>query len=374
MPSLVEEQGAIGTCCAKARAAFRAIATLYPLFLPCAFDYFGGIVGAMNVKETDNTCCTPARVPGPESQINDQATPHTSSGAGAQEPRHQPEQPIEMVVAEIPGGEAFVGTSNPQLPVDGEGVVKSKRLKPFRMGVSAVTNAQFAAFVAATGYVTEAERLGDSFVFAGFLDNPEAFDGVPQAPWWRMVPGASWRLLAGEGSEAQWQPDSPVSQVSWNDAQAFAQWAGGRLPTEFEWEHAARGRLGDVPYPWGHQEPDERDFFPCNIWQGEFPARDLGLDGYQGLAPAQSYQPNGYGLFNMVGNAWEWLADPFSPRSISKAVKAAHAGKKGFKVSKGGSFLCHKSYCFRYRIAARSGNSPDSATNHQSFRLVFDVE
>ena len=274
---------------------------------------------------------------------------------------------------EIPGGKGLIGTNLPYLSMDGEGPLRSKKIKPFRMDVTTVTNARFAAFVEATGYVTEAERIGDSFVFMHFLpDDAPPSQAVADAQWWRVIPGAHWRCIFGPGSEDAWEPDHPVVHVTWNDARAFAIWAGGRLPTEVEWEHAARGGLGDVPFPWGGKTPDDDDHFPCNIWQGRFPQSDLGLDGYRGTAPAQSFQPNGYGLYNMVGNVWEWTSEPFKVRSLKASAKRAHAGKVGFKLNKGGSYLCHISYCYRYRIAARSGSSPDSSTGHQGFRLVYD--
>lgn len=281
----------------------------------------------------------------------------------------------ESETVSVPGGKALVGTNQPLLQVDGEGPLRSKRVKPFRIDECAVTNARFLEFVEATGYVTEAERLGDSFVFVNHLPQDARLgEPLPEAPWWRMVPKASWRLVNGPGSEDSWRPNHPVVQVTWEDACAFAQWAGGRLPTEAEWEHAARGGLGDVRYPWGDREPDDISYFPCNIWQGTFPEEDLGLDGHVGTAPARSFEPNGYGLYCMAGNVWEWTSQPFIVRSRSKAAIMAHRGKTGYKVAKGGSFLCHPCYCHRYRIAARTGNSPNSSTSHQGFRLVYDLE
>ncbi len=243
------------------------------------------------------------------------------------------------------------------------------------MDACAVTNSRFAAFVDDTGYETDAQRIGNSFVFAGLLSNAtiKQTASVSGAPWWRLVDGACWKAPAGEHNQKHVPlPDHPVVHVSWNDAQAFASWAGGRLPTETEWEHAARGGLGDVHFPWGDREPNDCDHFPCNIWQGRFPQSNLNLDGYYTTAPARSFEPNGYGLYNMVGNVWEWTAQRFTALSPGRPSIVANAGPEDCILLKGGSFLCHVSYCYRYRIAARTGNTPDSTTSHQGFRLVYD--
>ncbi|THH35283.1 formylglycine-generating enzyme family protein [Aliishimia ponticola] len=272
----------------------------------------------------------------------------------------------------IPGGKALVGTATPGIPDDGESPPRHVRVKPFEIGRTSVTRAEFQAFVTATGYVTEAERFGWSFVF--HTDVPDGTGptlGIDGLEWWRRVDGADWRCPNGPGTNAP--DDHPVTQVSWADARAFATWAGGRLPTEAEWEHAARGGLGDVPYPWGDAPPNDTDHFPCNIWQGQFPTRNTDADGWHNTAPARSFAPNGYGLYNMVGNVWEWTSEPYRVKSLKAHVKQRLAGMKGYKLSKGGSFLCHRSYCFRYRIAARSGNSPDSAAPHHGFRVVWDA-
>ena len=276
---------------------------------------------------------------------------------------------------DIPGGSGLLGTSAPILLEDAEGPLRRKRVAPFRIGETAVTNAEFAAFVAETGYVTEAERFGWSFVFWNQVAKSVGLtQGVPEVQWWRRVDGATWRDITGPGEkDADRYPDHPVVHVSWNDARDYAAWAGGRLPTEAEWEHAARGGLGDVRFPWGDAEPDDEAHFPCNIWQGRFPDVNTLADGYATTAPARSFAPNGYGLWNMVGNVWEWCADPFRIRSQRKGAKARQAAMKGYRLAKGGSFLCHRSYCYRYRIAARTGNSPDSTTSHTGFRVVWDA-
>lgn len=273
----------------------------------------------------------------------------------------------------IPGGMALVGTNQPILPQDGESPLRRVRVKPFRIGATAVTNAEFAAFVAATGYVTEAEWLDWSFVFHLQVPQETGFiRGVEGIEWWRQVFGANWRAINGPGSESDaFHPDHPVVQVSWNDARAYADWVGGRLPREAEWEHAARGGLEDARFPWGDQEPDDTEFLPCNIWQGTFPNMNTAADKWLTTAPARSFAPNGYGLYNVVGNVWEWTADAYRIASLKRGAQALTAEMRGRKLLKGGSFLCHRSYCYRYRIAARSHNTPDSATTHQGFRVVW---
>lgn len=275
----------------------------------------------------------------------------------------------------IPGGSSIVGTRVPVIPDDGEGPIRRSKIKPFRMGATAVTNAQFQAFVDATGFVTEAEKYGWSYVFEAQVPASHGLtQGVEEAPWWRKVYCANWRDICGPNTmRVSWAPEHPVVHVSWNDAVTYAKWVGGRLPTEAEWEHAARGGLGDVKFPWGNQEPDDVSYLPCNIWQGKFPKANTAQDGFETTAPAKYYEPNGYGLYNLAGNVWEWLSDAYRIRSLRKPLKQREAKMKGYKLSKGGSFLCHRSYCYRYRIAARSGTSPESTTSHQGFRVVWQA-
>ena len=308
---------------------------------------------------------------------NDQNIP--CCGAPARDEKASPPATVQTgnaprpATARIPGEQALIGTAKAQIADDGESPQRTQRVAPFRMGLTTVTNAEFAAFIDDTGFVTEAERFGWSFVF--WTEVPDSVgdtQAVLGAEWWRRVEGANWRDINGPGTaETTWRPDHPVVQVSWNDAAAYAKWAGGRLPTEAEWEHAARGGKGNVIFPWGDDDPDDQTHMPCNIWQGDFPDVNTGADGYAATAPARSFAPNGYGLFNMAGNVWEWTADPFRIKSLKKQVKQRLAGMKGYRLSKGGSFLCHRSYCYRYRIAARSGSSPDSTTSHQGFRLIW---
>lgn len=302
-------------------------------------------------------------------------TPPANRTRATADPLVLPEQGLQYQVnaVPVPGGSSLIGTNQPGILNDGEGPLRRSKISPFRMTATTITNAEFERFVAATGHVTEAEHFGWSFVF--WAQVPEAVgstSGVPEVEWWRRVDGANWRDINGPGTQAEaWHPDHPVVQVSWNDARAYAAWAGGRLPDEAEWEHAARGGLGDVRFPWGTQEPDDTDNLPCNIWQGNFPRTNTRADGYAATAPARSFEPNGYGLYNMVGNVWEWTSQPYTVKSLKKQVRTRLAGMKGYKLSKGGSFLCHRSYCYRYRIVARSGTSPDSATTHIGLRVIW---
>lgn len=276
----------------------------------------------------------------------------------------------------IPGGTALVGTRHAFIRADSESPARKQKVQDFLIDNCAVTNKRFAEFIDHTGYVTDAERIGWSYVFLNHLpaaDRDETLMAA-EATWWRQVHGATWQQINGPGTEHAQQPDHPVVHVSHNDALAFAKWANGRLPIEAEWEHAARGGKGDVMFPWGDKEPDDDTFLPCNIWQGNFPHHNTGADGYDATAPVDAFEPNGYGLYNMVGNAWEWTAGAYTARAQNAKARKHAARMKGSMVLKGGSFMCHKSYCFRYRIAARSGSTPDSTTSHIGFRIAYDME
>ncbi|MBR0652019.1 formylglycine-generating enzyme family protein [Roseomonas terrae] len=281
---------------------------------------------------------------------------------------------VASVVVAIPGGQGTIGTDAPVFRADGEGPARRISLRPFRIDAQAVTNARFAAFVAGTGYRSDAERYGWSYVFRAFLPPGAAVESPPQTPWWAKVQGACWSAPEGPGSSTADRADHPVIHVSWNDAAAYAAWSGGRLPTEAEWEHAARGGDRKARFPWGADEPDDANAGHCNIWQGSFPQSNTAADGFAGTAPADSFAPNAYGLFNMCGNVWEWCADAFRVRSLSSMAKArnAVAASAGERVMKGGSYLCHESYCYRYRIAARTGHSPDTSAGHTGFRIAYD--
>jgi formylglycine-generating enzyme required for sulfatase activity len=257
-------------------------------------------------------------------------------------------------------------------PADGEGPTHDVRLTPFAIARHAVTNAQFAAFVAATGHRTEAEQFGWTFVFTGLL--PDDFPptrAVAGAEWWRQVHGAAWDHPEGPDSDLHGRDDHPVVHVSWNDAQAFCAWSGTRLPTEAEWEYAARGGLVHRRFPWG-DELEPGGAHRMNVFQGRFPERDTGADGFVGTAPVGAFEPNGHGLFQMTGNVWEWNADWFDPGYYARSPGADPQGpERGqARVMRGGSYLCHASYCNRYRVDARSSNTPDSSTGNLGFRVA----
>ena len=276
----------------------------------------------------------------------------------------------------LPGGAFLMGTDDGVgYPQDGEGPVRRVTLRPFRIDAAAQSNERFAAFIAATKYVTEAERYGWSFVFGGLLaDDVPHTRAAAAAPWWRQVEGADWRHPEGTQSSVEGREQHPVVHVTWSDAMAYCAWAGSRLPTEAEWEYAARGGLEGRRYPWGDELTPGRTH-RCNIWQGEFPRTNTVDDGYYGTAPVTAFEPNGFGLHNMCGNAWEWCADWFSPRFHINGPRDNPAGppEGTHRVIRGGSYLCHESYCYRYRVAARSANTPDSSTGNTGFRCARDA-
>lgn len=294
-----------------------------------------------------SSCCTPGH-DAPAGALTLLAAPAAPT---APAPR-----PVRGLL-DLPGGRFLMGTEDADgFPADGEGPVREVAVAPFRIAPTTVTNAQYATFVKATGHVTEAEDFGFSFVFAGLLGAGPAATApaVEGVPWWRAVSGADWKRPEGPGTSIASRQNHPVVHVSWNDASAYCAWSGTRLPTEAEWEYAARGGLEQRRYPWGDElAPGGRTML--NIWQGEFPDGPTGPR--LGTVPVKSYRPNGHGLYNTVGNVWEWSADPFAPGHPSRAMR-------------GGSFLCHDSYCNRYRVAARSSNTPDSSTSNIGFRVA----
>jgi formylglycine-generating enzyme required for sulfatase activity len=275
-------------------------------------------------------------------------------------------------MTDLDGGSFLMGNEAPDgYPADGEGPVHRVTLRPLAIDAETVTNARFAEFVAATGHVTAAEQFGWSFVFGGLL--PDDFPdtrGVVQAPWWRQVYGATWRAPEGPGSEIGERERHPVVHVSFDDALAFCAWSRTRLPTEAEWEYAARGGLEQVHFPWG-SEREPGGEHRMNVWQGEFPASNTCADGWYGTAPVDEYPSNGFGLHNATGNVWEWCADWFAPDTYQRGDVADPVGPPSgtHRVMRGGSYLCHDSYCNRYRVDARSANTPDTSTGNLGFRV-----
>ena len=302
----------------------------------------------------------------------------------------------------IPGGDFTMGTDS-EFGWPDEKPAHLVRVNAFWMDETEITNAQFRAFVEATGYVTTAEKPPDaeeilrqlppgtptpakeklvpgSVVFRA-TKGPVPLNDFSQ--WLKWTPATDWRHPEGPESNIDGKDDHPVVHVSWDDARAYAKWAGKRLPTEAEWEFAARGGLECKPYVWGDEQPSDKAIF-ANIWQGEFPYKNTATDGYEGTAPVKSYQPNGYGLYDMAGNVWEWCADWYQrdlyrrrigqgviinptgpPRSIDPARPFLQQ-----RVQRGGSFLCSDSYCSRYRPSARHGCPPDTSMSHVGFRCV----
>jgi sulfatase modifying factor 1 len=260
-------------------------------------------------------------------------------------------------MALIPAGVFLMG-SRDQAP--DESPVHPVAVAAFWMDRHEVTVAEFGRFVAATGYRTEAERFGWSGVF-----------DTTRGEWTR-ADGSDWRRPEGPGSKAP--PEEPVTQVSWNDAAAFARWAGKRLPTEAEWEHAARGGLAGRTYAWGDElRPGGRVM--ANWWQGVFPSHDTGEDGYRGRAPVGRFPPNGYGLYDVIGNVWEWCADWYDAayyrRSPARDPRGPETGTE--RVMRGGSWMCSENFCSNYRVASRSHATPDSGLDNLGFRCARDA-
>lgn len=300
----------------------------------------------------------------------------------------------------VPGGEASIGT-NDRNSFSNERPANKVHLDPFWMDTHEVTNAEFAAFVEATGYITTAEKPvdweelkkqlppgtpkpADSLMAAGSLvfysdSTAHASQGVDA--WWKWTTGSNWQHPEGPESDLEGRDDHPVVHISWEDADAYARWAGKRLPTEAEWEFAARGGLVNKRFSWGEDDPAD-NFQLANIWYGTFPSNNTMEDGFEGTAPVGSFPPNGFGLYDMSGNVWEWCQDWYSPEIHLSLASLTHcnnpsgpessAASEPLKVIKGGSFLCHVSYCESYRPSARQGNTMDTGMSHIGFRCAKD--
>lgn len=342
----------------------------------------------VNLKNNSDTdCCIPAI----EGRYN-QSTKPTN--------KNQDSIGNESMVL-IPGNTFTMGARERQFARKDEFPQHRVKINSFYMDIHPVTNAQFRLFVESTGYVTTAEMAPDWEEMKQQLP-----PGTPKPPdsllvpaslvfrspgqqvsrqdyqsWWEWVPGASWKHPLGPGSSIEGKDDYPVVHISWYDANAYADWAGKRLPTEAEWEYAALGGNYKNIYPWGNDPitPDK-----ANYWQGEFPYNDLGADQFNGIAPVKSFPANSFGLYDMAGNVWEWTADwyhadyynfkanqfvSYNPKGPAKSYDPMEPGipKKSIR---GGSFLCNDSYCAGYRASARMKSSPDSGMLHLGFRLV----
>ena len=277
------------------------------------------------------------------------------------------------------GGSFLMGTNDQeQFRLDGESPIRKIHVDEFYIDIKTVTNRDFKVFIDKTGYKTDADKFGWSFVFYKFISrriSSEVKEAVSGAEWWRKVEGASWNHPEGPGSNIKNRMDHPVVHVSWNDAQAYCNWSGKRLPTEAEWEFSARGGLEQNKYPWGNNLTPKGEY-KCNIWQGIFPDKNTKSDGYESTAPSLSFEPNGYGIYNASGNVWEWCNDWFTATHIKNDMtqKNPKGPKTGTtKVTKGGSYLCHDSYCNRYRVSARTATTPDTSTGHTGFRCAVSL-
>ena len=319
-------------------------------------------------------------------------------------PTTRPKAPSEMKW--IPGGEFIMGTDDPQ-SMPNERPSHHVKIDGFWIDEHDVTNANFRRFVEATGYITTAERPinwddlkeelppntprpDDSMLAPGSLVFTPPDHNVPlddPSGWWKWVQGASWRHPGGPGTDLSGKDNHPVVQVSWNDAVAYAKWSGKRLPTEAEWEFAARGGLEQKRYVWGD------DFRPhgkwmANTYRGDFPVHNTADDGFAGTSPVGSFPPNGYGLYDMAGNVWQWCSDWYRADSPQEsAAKGCCSNPTGpltsfdplepyaaKRVVKGGSFLCCEQYCQSYRPSARRGESPDTAMSHIGFRCAMSAD
>nr|XP_055238139.1 formylglycine-generating enzyme isoform X1 [Gorilla gorilla gorilla] len=287
-------------------------------------------------------CGTPQR---PGAHGSSAAAHRYSREANAPGPVPGERQLAHSKMVPIPAGVFTMGTDDPQIKQDGEAPARRVTIDAFYMDAYEVSNTEFEKFVNSTGYLTEAEKFGDSFVFEGMLSEQVKTNiqqAVAAAPWWLPVKGANWRHPEGPDSTILHRLDHPVLHVSWNDAVAYCTWAGKRLPTEAEWEYSCRGGLHNRLFPWGNKLQPKGQHY-ANIWQGEFPVTNTGEDGFQGTAPVDAFPPNGYGLYNIVGNAWEWTSDWWAVHHSAEETlnpKGPPSGKD--RVKKGGSYMCHR--------------------------------
>jgi formylglycine-generating enzyme len=307
-------------------------------------------------------------------------------------------------MVKIPAGEFMMGASDDEGRPD-EYPQHKVKVDGFLMDATEVTNTQFENFIKATGYITTAERKPDweelkkqlpagtqkpdnSLLVAASLvftpsEQPISLDDASQ--WWTWTKGADWKHPDGEGSTIKGKENFPVIHISWDDAQAYCKWSGKRLPTEAEWEWAARGGLKDKKYPWGNEDI-ETGKAKANTWEGSFPDMNTMWDKYYDVAPVRSFVPNSYGLYDMAGNVWEWCSDWYRPDYYQELKNQSVQNPKGpsdsydpmeptvpKRVVRGGSFLCNASYCKGYRVTSRMKTSPDTSLEHTGFRCVKNI-
>ena len=321
---------------------------------------------------SDGKCC-----PGKAGQLGQ--APHNvyrDAALNVSPARTETRRRLRARLVEIPGGIFEMGARKSTFPTDLDSPRAKVKIDPFLISPYAVSNAEFAEFVTDTGYVSVAEREGWSFVFHLHLTDSHKWPvSPPGLPWWRKVNGAYWGAPQGPGSTWQDGTDHPATHITWSDVLAYCTWAGLRLPWEAEWERAARGGLARMKFPWGNtMTPGGKH--QMNTWQGAFPNENTSEDGFIGTAPVDSFKPNGFGLFNMTGNVWEWVQDYFGP--ISATSKRPVSNPRGpetgdWRIQRGGSHLCHISYCDRYHVHSRSSNDPDSSTSNCGFRVAADL-
>lgn len=286
----------------------------------------------------------------------------------------------EMIL--IKGGTYIIGTTSDEGHLlDNEKPQVHVTINDFMIDATTVTNRSFACFIEETGYITDSEKYGWSSVFYGLLDDNvrEKNEKTQNIPWWYAVKGATWKNPEGPTSNIKERMDHPVVHVSYNDAVEYCNWSGKRLPTEAEWEIAAKGGTDHDLYPWG-DEKVPNGIHHSNVFQGDFPNNNLKEDGYLGTAPVKEYYPNGYGLFQMIGNVWEWCSNParidlkvFQEKSSYSFWNEKKLNSDKEYAIKGGSFLCHPSFCNRDRISSRNGNTTSSASCNMGFRCVKDI-
>jgi formylglycine-generating enzyme required for sulfatase activity len=315
---------------------------------------------------SDSPCCAPSRDSG-EEEFSKEVSAVTNTAAL-----------LDSNFVTIPAGYFLMGTDEDFYPTDGENPARRVWTDEYQISKYSVTNQEFARFVDETSYVTDAENFSWSYVYCGFLDeetiSQKSVGVAGIAPWWVGIKDASWSNPFGNGETIESLLNHPVVHISRNDAQAFCRWSGTRLPTEAEWERASRGGLSNATYPWGN-DVDINNGEMLNVWMGEFLPLESRQSFHHGTMPVDSFSPNSFGIYNTVGNVWEWTSDTWSARwhiadtpETRRNPKGPASGGKN--VLKGGSFMCHDSYCYRYRNSARSSNSPETSTSNIGFRCA----